>query len=388
MEKIKIMHCADVHGDLDALKIYSNYVKEKKPGMSYVTGDLINEVFSDEEVKEFLQYEITAKNLLETIQSEANNIGGENMMKLISQELFNAIATDTLEEGSLIEIPGKEQEGPSTKDLYDLLKNPQAPLSLGNATKQYLDARENREKNQEKYVKIAETSMRLQYEEMEKILEGTDCLVLPGNYDGSCLEDIMSERNMHKKSKTIKDIKITGYGSAKGSPSWIPEELREEFQRIRALNEKKEVVYEGSEAGLFMIEEDPEIALLHETPFNEEGLQTYIANEQPYIVLSGHMHEMRGINKLGENTHLIMPGKLGKAPAEIPELQELKTFVEIDLNKEGEGEDKILKLEKVTYHQIKENTLQPFMTYEFDEHGDLKSKNNFSRDCGFIGGWL
>lgn len=399
MEKIKIMHCADVHGDLDALEIYANQIKEKNPDIATVTGDLINEVFTEEESKEFFQYkegeesqyQEKVKNILNTVQAEVDVIGSEKMVEIFPQELFKAIMTDTLEEGSILELPGEEQKGPSTKDLYELSKNPITPISIRNAVNQYLDAREKRGKKREEggFIKIAETSMKTQYREIEKIIEDTECLVLPGNYDGRCLEEIMPERKIHKEIKTIKDIKIAGYGSAKEIPPWIPKELIEEFRGIVVIDkesEEDEPIYQGSEAGWFMIQEDPDIVLLHQIPQNDEGLQMYIMNDQPYILLTGHIHEAIRIGKLSENTHLIMPGKLGKAPAETPQLEELKTFVEIDINKEGRGDDKILTLEKVMYYQIKDGKIIPFREYKFDDNGNFKRKENLSNEAMmFIG---
>jgi len=385
MEKIKIFHSADMHGDLDSLDTYIEYVREKKPDITLVTGDLVHGVFTEEELKQYMKhrelYEGTKMSLLGKVIEEAKKIGKEKIMELFPPQLFQAIQEDSLKEKSIIDI--HEDNEPSTKDLHEMI-NPKTPPAIANAISPYLDARET----YQKYVQTGRESMESQYRDIKRIIENTDCLILPGNHDGECLEEILSEKNIHKKSVTTKDIKIAGYGSAAGMPVWIPSALLEKFRGIKVVNkQEKELVYDGSEAGWFMIEEDPDIAVFHETPLIDESLMAYVKNESPYLILAGHLHEGIGIYKFNEGSHLILPGKLGNPDMEPKDHSTLRTFVEIDLLKEKETSVR-LQPEKVTFHQIKNGKIEPFAEYKFDEHGNFKSKENISKDCSSLKGWL
>lgn len=356
MEKIRIFHSADAHGDLEAIKIYSDHIKEQKPDIAFLTGDLIDGVFPTEQLKEYVpiirEYEKKKYALLKSAVEGLNIVGPEEMMKLFPQELFQAIKNGTLEDDALIEIPGKIRGAPSTKDLNDLLNNPAVLPSVGAAIEPYLKARET---YKEPY-KLAKQSMESQYKEIAKILEGLPCLVLPGNHDGKCLEEIMGNRNLHKDGIIFKGIKIAGYGSAKGVPQGMPPELLENFPMFKdtITKEDEKIEYEGSEAGAFMIYKDPDIAVLHETPFADEGIKAYITTEQPYLILTGHLHDLIGATyEFGKNTCLIMPGKLG-----IDEKTPLRTFVEIELQKE-EGKSYIESVD-FSYKQIKDDKIEPY----------------------------
>ncbi len=382
MEKIKIFHSADMHGDLDSLDTYIEYTREAKPDITLVTGDLINSVFTEEELKQYMKhrelYEGTKMSLLGKVIEEAKKIGKEKIMELFPPQLFQAIQEDSLKEKSIIDI--HEDNEPSTKDLHEMI-NPKTPTSIANAISPYLDARET----YQKYVQNGRYNMESQYRDIKRIIENTDCIILPGNHDGECLEEILSEKNLHKKSLTIKDIKISGYGSAKGAPVWIPSALLEKFKGIQVVNQQeKELVYDGSEAGWFMIEEDPDIAVFHETPFADESIRTYIQNESPYLILAGHLHEGIGIYKFNEESHLILPGKLGNPGMEPKDHSTLRTFVEIDMLKEKETSVR-LQPEKVTFHQIKNGKIELFAEYKFNEKGNLESskfENEYERIRG------
>lgn len=400
MEKIILSHGADPHGDLEAMNIYADYIKEQKPNISFLTGDLIHRTFTKEQLESASKIsEIYGEKqgaLVNAVAEEAKAIGKEKMNGIFPFSLFEAVREDSLVEESIIETPyeNKEEKAPSTKDLHDLIK-PATPQKILNPIKEYLDAREKFNEHMGERVKIGEQSMELQYKEIGKILEDTTCLVIPGNYDGKCLEKIMPERNMHgKKSRIIEGIKIAGFGSAaNGMPWWLPEELLEEFRPVTVKNEKTEqLLYKGSEAGWFMIREDPDIAVLHETPLTDQGLSIYMQNEQPYIILAGHLHEVLQPKKLNTKTRLIMPGKLGTIPTLEEDLIEeqnateltkaaksgfryLRTFVEVHLQKEGEGENIILQPERISYKQIKNGKVEPLMEFKYDKEGQFEGLN-------------
>jgi len=385
MEKIKILYCTNVNEDLEALKTYSDYVRETKPDMNFVAGNLIDEVLTEEELESFLkleknEYNDAKKKIIEAIQEEAKLQGIEDPNeineKIFPYELFDAIMKDRLKEGSIIENPLESDEGYTTQNLNEFIK-PETPLHISSAINNYLKVMETRQK----YVHEAEKNMKSKYEKIKEILASTNAFVLPGNYDGKCLEDIMQEKNLHKKFTKIEDIPIAGYGSSDEIPTWIPQGLREDFNILTAVNDGKPV--QVSEAGMFMMERDPDIALLHKSPLREKILNIYMNKEKPYLLLTGDLNEDIGVNRQGENTHIIMPGKLGAAILEKDTI-DLKTFVEIDMLK---GED-VMQLEKVTYHQIKDDGIVPFMEYNFDKNGNFQSKTCISEDSKLLTGVL
>lgn len=192
MEKIKIFHSADMHGDLDSLDTYVEYAREKKPDITLVTGDLVHGVFTEEELKHYMKhrelYEGTKMSLLGKVIEEAKTIGKEKIMELFPPQLFQAIQEDSLKEKSELDI--HEDGEPSTKDLKLLIKNPKILPSIANVISPYLDARET----YQKYVQTGRESMESQYKDIKRITENTNCIILPGNHDGECLEEILSEK--------------------------------------------------------------------------------------------------------------------------------------------------------------------------------------------------
>jgi len=395
MEKIKILHSADAHGDLEAIKIYSDYIKKQKPDIAFLTGDLIHRVYTKENLnacsKEIEEYQNKKGALLSAVAEEVKKIGGKKMNEIFPAELFAAIQNDELKESSII-LPAEENQEEkiySTKDLHEMVKDTKTiPQRIWEEITPYLNARERFKEYQKEHVTIAERSMETQYNEIKRMLQGTDCLVLPGNHDGKCLEKIMPERNMHRNTKTIKGILISGYGSAKGKPWWIPEALLEDFRIFTKTHEGK-ILGQIPEAVDFIMKQDPEIAVFHETAYTDEIIRSYITHKGPDIVLAGHMHEQVLPEKCNIGTYLIMPGKLGTAPTlegglieltyeesliEAPKegFRYVRTFVEIDLLKEGECNDLVLKPKNIFYKQIKNNKVAPLAEFEYNDIGLLK----------------
>lgn len=404
MEKIKIFHSADAHGDIEAIKIYSDHIKEQKPCIAFLTGDLIHRVYTKEQFdshdKKVQEYVEKKKALVDVVAEEAKRIGPEKMNEIFPIALFKAIQSDELAEGSLILSPeeNQEQKTYSTIDLYNMVKDPkQIPKKIWEEIMPYLNVRERFKEHLKEHITVAEQSMETQYKEIAKILEGTDCLVLPGNHDGKCLEEIMSERDIHKDYKIIKGIKIAGYGSAKGQPWWIPEVLLEDFQFIVKTQEGK-IMYQIPEAVQFIMKQDPDIAVFHETAYTDEVIKSYIRHKGPDIILTGHVHELVRPEKQNIGTYLIMPGKLGIIPpleggliellgepefikAPTAGFSQLRTFVELYLQKEGEDEKLSLQPEKIVYKHIKNGKIIPLIEFNYAEEGVFKESHVLDKEA-------
>ncbi|MDP2908270.1 MAG: metallophosphoesterase [Nanoarchaeota archaeon] len=387
MEKIRIFHSADPHGDMEAIKTYSEHIKKEKPDMAFIAGDLIDGVFTESQLeayaKDMLQYKNEKEKLITVVIKEAKIKGEEEINKIFPLALLPAIAEEELEDESIIEQPNKPKGNfLSTKKLYEISNDPQPPIEIRSAITRYLNAREA----YGKHTQTGKESMESQYRDIDSILEDTNCLVIPGNHDGKCLEGILLEKYIHKQGRTIKGIKIAGYGSSNARPAHIPGELLEDFPFCKIGNRTtKEVVYQGSEAGWFLIEKEPDIAVVHTPPMADEGIGVYFANEKPYLLLAGHIHQLIGVQKIGQNSHLVMPGKLGYHKG-TEGFEELKTFAEIHMEKEG-TENIALQPEKILYHQIKDGKIKPFMEYTLKD-GVPAEKKYLSEDCVLLRGWM
>ncbi len=194
--------------------------------------------------------------------------------------------------------------------------------------------------------------------ENKKILDDMDInyIVIPGNYD-PLVEHIFKEKNLHLKSALLGETKISGYGGANAVPL-----------HILALHELGEITpYNDEQAYNFLKAEQPHIAMLHnpaqkfvDCMFNGERsgskeITKYILEEQPQLILSGHVHEsgplgnnpknIKGISrythKTGKTTHAINPGNLGRFEmVDFPSLQTkiefpFGTFSHVEIEDDG-----------------------------------------------------
>ncbi len=374
--KIRIMHAADLHGDFDALAAYAKAVQNSQPDIAFIGGDLIEGVFTDEELQDYSEvfndYHQTRLNLL-TIVSEEFKINQDLIKNLFPPSLFHALKDDLLEEGTLIEtLSGDNDNGdnkPTTRDLYKILENPLVPINIGNAVQAYLKIRES----MSKYVEIGRKSMEHQYSEIKNVLEDSSILVIPGNQDGKCLEDVLNNFSLHKKVIDIKGLKFAGYGGASGIPQWIPTELLEIFEYFVIQQETGESA-PISEATRFFINNPADIFLTHECPVKDEGLSRFIQEKQPSLMLAGHIHEMVGLFKVGRS-YLIQPGKLGAT--DMSHEVNLRTFTSVTIIRQ-DNSDPHLNIHSVDYSYLDDkNEVQPLMNYSFDSKGNFKSKNVF-----------
>lgn len=386
MEKIRIFYAADLHGDFSSLKAVKDYLKGTNFDITLITGDILDLPFSEKEIEAYLKPRKEGQEVIKNFAEKKKDL----VTKIAEQ---HEITPELIEKTVPPEIFEKIQKNQITlMELYALRDEVEIPLESGirGAIVGYSKAREklnelqkNFEEHEKKYIGIAENNMKKSYQEFKQALSGVEFLTLPGNHDGKCLEEILKEESLHKKTKEIKGVKIAGYGSAQGVPNVVPEEVLEPFMYHKVKTENGEGLF--SDAGNFMLEQEPHIAVLHETPLTDDGLRIYAANKKPTIILAGHMHEMIRPYKLNDDTRLIMPGKLGKTKAPTKELEELKTFVEIDLVKEGKDKNLKLQLEKVSYKHIKGGKVVPLAEYNYDKKGKLNTAT-FSEEFDSIPG--
>ncbi|PIV98895.1 MAG: hypothetical protein COW41_09280, partial [Deltaproteobacteria bacterium CG17_big_fil_post_rev_8_21_14_2_50_51_6] len=79
------------------------------------------------------------------------------------------------------------------------------------------------------FSKKAESYLINSYSRLESIISarpGKKVYVLPGNYDMDLQKTALKNRDLHKKSFEIEDIRISGYGSAAVMTPGLPEHLK------------------------------------------------------------------------------------------------------------------------------------------------------------------
>lgn len=354
MEKIKIFYAADLHEDLDSLKIIKDYIKEIKHDITFITGDLIHIPFSEKEFETYLKPREKDRELKKDfikkkidLLNKIRQAATPDLMEIITQETYTQIETDEITDMELYALSGK-------LGMFIESGISGAMLEYSKAREQINEFQKDIEEHEEKYIKIAENNMKKSYEEIKKILSEIEYLTLPGNHDGKCLEEILGEKSLHKNVKNVKNLKIAGYGGATATLNIVPSTFVE-FVEGRTEKDEKPVLV--SEPLGFLMEKNPDIAVTHEIPLGaipkigSEGLGIYVREKKPALVLSAHMHMFHGVYPFQTNdkTVLVIPGKLGKIE-ETPSRRhnDLRTFAEIEATKQENG----LIIDKVTIKRL------------------------------------
>lgn len=147
-------------------------------------------------------------------------------------------------------------------------------------------------------------------------------LLVPGNWDGKCIDDVLAHENLHDKNIVeINGIGFIGYGGSDMIPATIPEILLIEFDPNECYQHLSK-------------HDNAEIALTHEIPKGLGGrhggqlcIVQYLKDTAPSLLLTGHSHQLV-IVKSNEGTIIANPGNLGRY-----QNQDFGTFLEIDIDK-------------------------------------------------------
>lgn len=136
-------------------------------------------------------------------------------------------------------------------------------------------------------------------------------LCVPGNHDPYEVLELFNEYNvnLHEKAKTIKGVMFVGWGGALTPFNTIFEPSEEETK------EYLEKLYQKTKNQDFVL-------VVHNPPKNtkvdttitkkhvgSESVRKFIEKRQPILVISAHIHEARGVDKIGRST-LFYPGAL------------------------------------------------------------------------------
>lgn len=138
---------------------------------------------------------------------------------------------------------------------------------------------------------------------------GKPILLVPGNHDflaTDFLAEKYSVKNLHGKSVVYEGVTFTGCGGANiGLHMLTEEEIFETAKNVKKGSGKKVLITHVHPSGTEMEKFSNFIP-------GSEGLKKAIDEEQPDIVLCGHVHEAEGIEEKIGKTRLINVGKKGK----------------------------------------------------------------------------
>jgi len=149
--------------------------------------------------------------------------------------------------------------------------------------------------------------------EVIKILNETskEYYFVPGNCDyAKEFPSDVNERNIHGKYARFRDIAIIGLGGSTPTPFNTPFELSEEMIQ-KLLNETYSNIKEKYNKLILMSHVPPYNTLLDMTKtgrhVGSRSVRKFIEEYNVDLVISGHVHEARNIDRLGK-TILVNPG--------------------------------------------------------------------------------
>jgi len=278
---MKILHCSDIHGDLETLCKFADFAKQRPDIRAVVcSGDLISSPFTQAESKELARI--------------TNDI--INQIIIEGQPIQNIMQFDS---------------------AMDIL---------------YRAGNKESERFKELEMKFGQASKR-SYQAIRSIFSGLSqrILTVPGNSDSPEYFKELEGYDIHKKIAEVDDVEFVGYGGSDVHAFSMP------ITKIIDYNEK--------EMHQFLAETVPEIVVAHMPAFSvndcpKEGvnigsheLAKYISNGESNLLLHGHCHEDTAIREFkGLKTIVMNPGNLGfygSSPRK-------GTFLEIDYNN-GQG---------------------------------------------------
>jgi Icc-related predicted phosphoesterase len=157
-------------------------------------------------------------------------------------------------------------------------------------------------------------------------------VLVPGNWDGKCIDDVLAQQNLHNKSSLeIDNAQFFGYGGSDETPIAIPKDLLinfdsdELFQYLSSQESRDDLA---------------DVVLTHTPPRYFEGknkrhtrdplLLAHLYKNSPELILCGHNHELYVLKDETASTIIVNPGNLGRYQND-----SFGTFLEIDTNKEG-----------------------------------------------------
>ncbi len=321
---MKIIYLTDIH---DALKNLRSLLDSTHTDLYLLSGDIIYKAFYEEEkIYDFVSL----------------------------QEYFYHICQDI-------------QEFQYPMDLVsDILRFPEK------YTKQETKSKDLQEKahRYREFFEIAAKTMKEKYSLIRELIEkyaNAPAWLLPGNYDIDLRYTDLRDYDLHRQVKYKRAVKFAGYGGAPIRASGIPEKLSIVY------HEEQEQGHLYSEPLEFFTEAQPDILVLHNPAYGffdcipslghvgSQGIRRYLDENQPSLVLSGHVHEDYGV-ALAKETVFLNSGNFGGVDS-AHGWQEGGSYAEIYL------EDK--RVSSIRFLQLKEKKHYTLMRIHNTEQGLL-----------------
>ncbi|MEE8168671.1 MAG: metallophosphoesterase [Candidatus Hydrothermarchaeales archaeon] len=155
-------------------------------------------------------------------------------------------------------------------------------------------------------------------EEARVILDGLleiseELVAVPGNCDYNGVNEFLAESQLglHGSARVIKDFGFLGVGGSNITPFNTAQEYSEDDisgllkNAYQALKEQGETIL-ISHAPAYATKVDKTGMGLH---VGSRSVRNFVDEYQPKVVISGHVHEARGMDTLGKST-LVNPGPL------------------------------------------------------------------------------
>ncbi len=146
---------------------------------------------------------------------------------------------------------------------------------------------------------------------------GKKTFVLGGNCDGPEVFSALEARglSLHKRVDIYKDCAFMGYGKSNPTPFNTPSEepddvIRKEIEQLYMENKEK-MLRKTLVLATHAAPKDTKCDLLPIGHVGSEGIRECIEMIQPAVNICGHIHEGRGVDRIG-NTLIVNPGELGK----------------------------------------------------------------------------
>jgi hypothetical protein len=156
---------------------------------------------------------------------------------------------------------------------------------------------------------------------------------VPGNCDPPSLAEInlKNARCIHGSCETYDSVTFAGVGGGPISPFNTPFEMTED-EIMKVLNQSSK--HCQPKPWLILVSHTPPKDTKLDAAFSGEhvgssSLRRYIEDKQPSIVLCGHIHEARGIDRIG-NTVIVNPGPARHSQCAVANLKNDGIEVKLD----------------------------------------------------------
>jgi Icc-related predicted phosphoesterase len=212
------------------------------------------------------------------------------------------------------------QQAISTNGMYPLIVDQEEARRLA----------EDTASREEAFEKALLDELRLWVELADERLADTDtcAYVIPGNDDPWSIDEVLeggaSVVACDEKVETVGPHELVSFGYSNRTPWHTPRELDEEeiYARLKRLTDQLEAPrraifnihvppWESSLDTAFEVDEELRYVTKggrpHEVPTGSHAVRQIIEEAQPMLSLHGHIHESRGVTKIGK-TVAINPG--------------------------------------------------------------------------------